>query len=142
MIRKAFGNFAHVLGIGGLIEEALEASLAGAQRVRRHRDELRYHLFLDSNAAEMLIELGRYAEAADLLAPHLANQFPGVRMLEMHIPMARLALRTGDIGAARRHLEIARSAARDLEVVDVRSTSTSTHLGPKSLSGTTTQLRP
>ena len=49
---------------------------------------------------------------------HLANVFAGVNIIEMHVPMARLALRTGHLGAARRHLEIAQSAARDLEIVD------------------------
>jgi DNA-binding CsgD family transcriptional regulator/tetratricopeptide (TPR) repeat protein len=109
-IEQSYGNLAHVLGTGGFIEESLETALAGANRVQRYTDDLRFTRFLECNAAEMLTELGRYSAAADLLAPHVANVLPGVYEPILDVTMARLAIRTGDLAAARRHLEIAWSA--------------------------------
>ena len=59
----------------------------------------------------MLIELGRYPEAADLLDANDARVLPGVSTIHLQVTRAHLAIRTGDLDAARHHLEIATAEA-------------------------------
>ncbi len=110
-IPRAHANLGSVLEMGGFVEEALEVSLAGAESIRRYGSELSFRTFLEVNAAAMLIELGRYPEAAELLERHDARVLPGVSTIHLHVTRAHLAVRTGDLAAARHHLEIARSEA-------------------------------
>ena len=63
--------------MGGFVEEALEVSFAGAQSTRRYGNELSFRIFLEANAAAMLIELGRYPEAAELLEGNVPGRCPG-----------------------------------------------------------------
>ncbi|MDO8483532.1 MAG: AAA family ATPase [Candidatus Limnocylindrales bacterium] len=110
-IPRAHANLGSVLEMGGFVEEALEVSLAGAESIRRYGSELGFRTFLEVNAAGMLIELGRYPEAAELLERNVTRVLPGVSTIHLHVTRAHLAVRTGDLPAARRHLEIARSEA-------------------------------
>ena len=65
---RPYANLGSVLEMGGFVEEALEVSLdRRREHPRRYGSELSFLTFLEINAAAMLIELGRYAEAADLL---------------------------------------------------------------------------
>jgi len=98
-----------VLDGAGRVEESVEIALAGAESIRRYGGELSFLTFLEDNAAEGLIQLGRYPEAAELLDRHLTHVRPG-RAMHLHFTLAHLALRTGDLRAARHHVEIARSA--------------------------------
>ena len=75
--------------------------------LQRYGSELSFLIFLEVNAAAMLIELGRYPEAADLLERNVPRVLPGVSTIHLHVTLAHLAIRTGDLAAARRHLEIA-----------------------------------
>ena len=63
----------------------------------------------------MLIELGRYPEATDLLESQLPNVLPGLSTIHLHDTWAHLAVRTGDLAEARRHLEIARVEASGID---------------------------
>jgi DNA-binding CsgD family transcriptional regulator len=115
--------------MGGLVEEALEVSLAGVEAVRRYGSELSFGIFLELNAVGMLIELGRYREAAERLALlEAADVLPGVSTIFLHGTLARLAAHTGDLAAARKHLQIARSEATGLSdaqfVADLHATAT------------------
>ncbi len=99
----------------GFVEQALEVSLAGVESTRRYGTELSFGIFLEVNAAAMLIELARYAEAADLLERNVSRALPGVSTVHLYVTMAHLAIRTGDLAAAQRHLEIAQAAAEGIE---------------------------
>ena len=63
----------------------------------------------------MLIELGRYAEATELLEGNIPRALPGVSTVNLYVTLAHLAIRTGDLASARRHLQIARAEARGIE---------------------------
>ena len=110
-IPRAHTNLGSVLEMGGFVEEALEVSLAGVEAIRNYGSELSFGIFLSVNAAAMLIELGRYPEAAELLERQVAHVLPGVSTLHLHTTLAHLGIRTGDLPSARQHLEIARSEA-------------------------------
>ena len=101
--------------MGGLVEEALAISLAGAEYARGYGGELSFRTFLEVNAAAMLIELGRYPEAVDLLAPRVSRVRPGVTTIHLHLTLAHVHLRMGDLAAARKHLDIARAETGGLD---------------------------
>ncbi len=95
--------------MGGFVEEALEVSLAGAQSIQDYGNELSFRTFLEVNVATYLIELGRYPEAAELLEVNVARALPGIGRIHLTVTQAHLAIRTGDLPAARGYLGVARS---------------------------------
>ncbi len=109
--KTAYTNLGTVLEMGGFVEEALEVSLAGAASLQRYGNDLAFLIFLEVNAAAMLIELARYPEAADLLRRNVARALPGVSTVQVHVTLAHLAIRTGNLADARRHVEIAGAEA-------------------------------
>jgi len=121
-----------VLEIGGFVEEALEVSLAGAATLQRYASDLAFLIFLEVNAAAMLIELARYPEAADLLRRNIARALPGVTTVHLYATLAHLAIRTGDLADARRHLAIAGAEARGIAdaqyVIDLHTFGTEVEL--------------
>ena len=106
-IPRGQANLGSVLEMGGFVEEALAVSLAGAESARGFGGELSFRTFLEVNAAAMLLELGRYPEAADLLERRASRVLPGVTTIHLHVTLAHLHGRTGDFDAARHHLAIA-----------------------------------
>ena len=111
VVPRAHANLGSVLEMGGLVDEALEVSLAGVEAIKRYSTELSFGIFLGCNAAAYLIELGRYPEAAELLDRRVGQVLPGVSTIHLHATRAHLAVRTGDLDAARHHLDIARTEA-------------------------------
>ena len=97
--------------MGGFVEEALEVSLTGADQIARFGSELGFLIFLETNAAAILIELARYPEAAELLERNLPRVGPGLGTIHLYTTLAHLAIRTGDLPAARRHLDTAEREA-------------------------------
>jgi DNA-binding CsgD family transcriptional regulator/tetratricopeptide (TPR) repeat protein len=124
-IPRSHANLGTVLEQGGFVEEALEVSLAGVEAIRPYGSEFSFGIFLSVNAAAMLIELGRYPEATELLERQVAHVLPGVSTMQVHVVFAHLAVRTGDLPSARRHLAIAEAEASLVEdaqyVIDLYS---------------------
>ncbi len=124
-IPRSHANLSTVLEQGGFVEDALEQALAGLEAIRHFGAELGFEIFLAANAAAMLIELGRYPEAAEVLEPQVPHVLPGVSTFHVHTTLAHLAVRTGDLASARHHLEIAEAAASRVEdaqfVIDLRT---------------------
>ena len=108
-VPRAYVNLGSVLEMGGFVEEALEVSLAGAQSIQDYGNELVFRTFLEVNVATYLIELGRYPEAAELLEVNVARALPGIGRIHLTVTQAHLAIRTGDLPAARGYLGVARS---------------------------------
>ena len=106
-IPRAYANLGSVLEMAGFVAEGLEVSLAGAESIERYGSELSFLTFLEVNAAGMLIELGRCPEAAELLERNVPRVLPGVSSIQLHVAQVNLAVRTGDLEAARRVLAIA-----------------------------------
>ncbi len=111
IVPRAYANLGTVLEMGGFVEEALEVSLAGADQIARFGSELGFLTFLEVNAAAMLIELARYPEAAELLERNIPRVLPGLGTIHLYTTLAHLAIRTGDLVAARRDLATAENEA-------------------------------
>ncbi len=109
--KSVYTNLGTVLEMGGFVEEALDVSLAGAEHIRRYGSELSFLIFLEVNAAAMLIELARYPEAAELLDRNVSRVMPGVSTIHLNSTLAHLEIRTGKLAAARHHLVIAEAEA-------------------------------
>ncbi len=109
VVPRAYANLGSVLEMGGFVEEALKVSLAGVESIRQFGSDLGFRTFLEINAAEYLIDLGRYPEAAELIARHVRNVLPGLSTIHLHVTRAHLATLTGDLPSARRDLELARA---------------------------------
>src|SRR6185312_7030845 len=92
-IPRSNANLSAVLEIGGFVEEALAVSLAGADLVRRYGGDFGFGVFLAVNAASMLIELGRYDEAAEMLTSQTLHVRPGISTAHFHGACAHLAVR-------------------------------------------------
>ena len=108
VVLRAYGNLGNVLETGGLLDEALEASVDGAALLReRGAERTLFAAALEVNGASVLNHLGRYAESAAVLQPMWAEALPGFVTLNLHVTAADLALRMGDLEAARRNLELA-----------------------------------
>ncbi len=114
-VARCHADLGAVLEMGGFVEEALDVSLAGTALTRPYGREFAFGIFLANNAAAMLIELGRYREAAELLEAHATHVLPGTTTFHLHATLAHVAVRTGDLAAARQHLGIAEVAARNVE---------------------------
>ena len=105
-----------MLEVGGFVEEALETSLAGAESTGRYGGELSFRWLLETNAAAMLIEMARYPEAARPCSSRTSQHvLPGVSTIHLYVTFAHLLLRTGDLATARRHLELAREEASNMD---------------------------
>ncbi|HEX7950112.1 MAG TPA: AAA family ATPase [Candidatus Limnocylindrales bacterium] len=110
MMHLGYNTLGAALDRYGLHEEAVNVCLAGAESIRRYGGELSFVTSLEDNAADSLINLGRYAEAAVLIDRHLGRELSG-RVIHLHFTMAKLAVRTGDLPDALEHLEVARLGA-------------------------------
>ena len=115
-IPRSHANLSTVLEKGGFVEDALEQALGRSREPSgTSGPSSSFGIFLAANAAAMLIELGRYPEAAEVLEPQVPHVLPGVSTFHVHMTLAHLAVRTGDLSSARQHLEIAeppRAASR------------------------------
>ena len=133
IVPRAYANLGTVLEMGGFVEEALEVSLTGADQIARFGSELGFLTFLEVNAAAMLIELARYPEAAELLQRNVPRVLPGLGTIHLYTTLAHLAIRTGDLAAARRHLDTAEREAGGIAdaqfVIDLCAFATEIALG-------------
>ena len=124
-VPRAHANLGTLLEMGGLVDEALDESLAGVEAIRLYGSDIGFATFLAVNTASMLIELGRYADAAELLERQVVRALPGVITIYVHVALTHLAVRTGDLAAAREHLAIASREAARIEdaqfVIDIHS---------------------
>jgi DNA-binding CsgD family transcriptional regulator/tetratricopeptide (TPR) repeat protein len=124
-VPRAYANLGTVLERGGNVEEALDASVSGMKATEFYGSDLGYVAFLGVNAAVMLIELGRYEEAADWFERQGSRVRPGVNRIHFHGTRAHLLTLIGDLPAARHDLEIARAESSRIQdaqfVIDLYS---------------------
>ncbi len=110
-VPRTHANLGTILEQGGFVEEALAVSVAGVEATEFYGSDLGFVIFLAVNAASMLIELGRYEEAADWLERQIPRVRPGVNRIHFHGARAHLLLLTGDLPGARRDIDIAQAEA-------------------------------
>jgi DNA-binding CsgD family transcriptional regulator/tetratricopeptide (TPR) repeat protein len=104
-----YTNLSSLLGTCCRFEEAIEVALVGADACRRLGIELTHGLFCLGNAAENLIDLGRFEEAERLLATALDHDVGEPTRYHLHLMSGMLAAAQGRHAVAERQLELARA---------------------------------
>ena len=98
---RAYGNYSSVLQVCGRPEESAEIARQGAEWARQNGVWRTYGAFHDGNRASILVDLGRWHEARDLMARTAADGPQGVAVLNHAINAGPLAVRMGDWVLAR-----------------------------------------
>jgi DNA-binding CsgD family transcriptional regulator/tetratricopeptide (TPR) repeat protein len=104
----AYANLSSILGSYCLFEEAVSVALEGVDVSRRLGVELVTGLWCIGNAAENLVDLGRFDEADGLTARALEYDVRDTTAVVLHLGRADMTARQGRHEAAERHLELAR----------------------------------
>src|SRR5439155_1393139 len=78
---RTYSNYSSVLQICGLLEESEDVARQGSEWARRNGVWQTYGIFHDGNRASVLVELGRWTEARDLLARAAEDEPQGVTAL-------------------------------------------------------------
>jgi DNA-binding CsgD family transcriptional regulator len=104
----AYTNLSSILGSYCRFEEAVSVALEGAEVARRLGLELVNGLWCIANAAENLVDLGRFDEADELTARALEYDARDTTAAVLHLQRADLTARQGRHEAAERHLALAR----------------------------------
>ncbi len=109
---RAYGNYASVLQICGRLQDSADVAGEGSDWARRNGVWQTYGIFHDGNRASALVDLGRWAEARDLLARADEVEPQGVAALNHSVNAGPLAVRMGDLDLAR---SLLRGAAEQAE---------------------------
>jgi DNA-binding CsgD family transcriptional regulator/tetratricopeptide (TPR) repeat protein len=104
----AYANLSSILGSYCRFEEAVSVALEGAEVSRQLGVELVNGLWCIANAAESLVDLGRFDEADRLTARALEYDVRDTTAVVLHLGRADMTARQGRHEAAERHLELAR----------------------------------
>jgi ATP/maltotriose-dependent transcriptional regulator MalT len=112
---RAYGNYGSVLQNCGELEDAEKIAGDGSDWASRNGVWQTFGIFHVANRAAVLVEMGRWAEARDLLGRVADDEPEGVAGLNHAVNAGLLAVRMGDLALARPLLrgaaERARSAA-------------------------------
>lgn len=104
----AYCNLSSILGSYCRFQEAVSVAMEGADVARRLGVELVMGLWCIANAAENLVDLGRFEEADELTARALEYDARATTAAVLHLQRADLTARQGRPDAAERHLALAR----------------------------------
>jgi DNA-binding CsgD family transcriptional regulator len=108
-IGLAYTNLSSLLGTDCRFDEAIGVALEGAEACRRLGIELTHGLFCLGNAAENLIDLGRFDEAERVLATALDHDVGESTRFHLHLMSGQLAAVQDRPDVAERQLELARA---------------------------------
>jgi DNA-binding CsgD family transcriptional regulator/tetratricopeptide (TPR) repeat protein len=108
---RAYANLATVLEICGRDEESIEVSREASAWAERNGLWRTYGAFNEGNLASMLVGIGRWTEAASLLARADDTGLEGATAMNHLINDGPLAVRMGNLERAHRLLEDARIRA-------------------------------
>jgi DNA-binding CsgD family transcriptional regulator/tetratricopeptide (TPR) repeat protein len=104
----AYINLSSILGSYCRFEQAVSLALEGAEVARRLGVELVTGLWCIANAAENLVDLGRFDEADELMTRALEYDARDTTAAVLHLQRADLTSRQGRLEDAERHLALAR----------------------------------
>ena len=104
----AYVNLSHLLGMAGLLGDAVELAKVGIVELTRVGQERQQGSLLLHNVSEQLVEAGRYVEARELVDEALARHPRGIQAAPVLRTAARIAMTSGDLTAAWEHCEQAR----------------------------------
>jgi DNA-binding CsgD family transcriptional regulator/tetratricopeptide (TPR) repeat protein len=93
---RPYVNLGHLLAISGRLREAVDISLRGAEVARRWGLETTYGVFLASNAADAMFELGRWTEMRATIQSIERRSRSRPDAGFMHLVAARLDVAQGD----------------------------------------------
>jgi DNA-binding CsgD family transcriptional regulator/tetratricopeptide (TPR) repeat protein len=106
-IHRAFANLSTALDLCGRADEAIAMALEGIEWANRNRYRLQ-GAFLEGNAANILFQHGRWADAERLLHGDDRADVGGVATINKALTAGPLAIHTGRLDDARRVLRDAR----------------------------------
>lgn len=107
---RAYGNLAFALESAGRLDESLQVSLAGLDRSRRlGLERASGSALLLSNAAAVLVLLGRWDEAEELAVAAIERETPAAVAAYPHLVLAQTSVGRGRFAAAEEHLAIVRA---------------------------------
>jgi DNA-binding CsgD family transcriptional regulator len=121
----AYCNLSSILGSYCRFEEAVAVALEGADVSRRLGVELVMGLWCIANAAENLVDLGRFEEADELTARALEYDARDTTAAVLHLQRADLTARQGRPDAAEHHLALARELGAASYSLEFRAFETS-----------------
>jgi ATP/maltotriose-dependent transcriptional regulator MalT len=98
---RAYANLSTGLQICGDLEGSVAIALEGVDWAKRHGLWQLQGAFMEANAAQALVELGRWDEASALLHQRTRPIVEGVASLNHALVSAPLLLRRGDVDGAR-----------------------------------------
>ena len=104
----AYVNLSHLLGMAGLLGDAVELARVGIGELTRVGQERQQGSLLLHNVSEQLVEAGRYAEARELVDEALARHPRGIQAAPVLRTAARIAMTSGDLTTAWERCEQAR----------------------------------
>lgn len=96
----AYINLSHALGVAGRLEESAEVGREGSAVLKRLGLSEQIGALLKANTCEALINTGRLADAAVLVADAAAHPVHGIMVAPSLVQAARLATVRGDLVAA------------------------------------------
>ena len=104
---RTYGNLTFALERAGDYEGSVGVALSGLAALRERGLQLGVRATLANNAASILILRGRYGEGEKLLAELLAECAEPSQLFQLHITLAELRLRQGNLEGARDSLTAA-----------------------------------
>ncbi len=103
-----------LLGVAGRLEEATQVALEGCEVASHLGLERQYRPILETNAASVLFELGRWEDATRLVAAAAQQGPSGMTEMAVLASAAELAIAQGDFARAQEQLARAEALCRNI----------------------------
>jgi ATP/maltotriose-dependent transcriptional regulator MalT len=107
-VTRPYVNLGHVLATSGRMREAVDVSMRGSEVAREWGLETSYGIFLKSNAADALFELGQWTEMRSVIRSIERRSRSRPDLGYMHLIAARLDVAEGELERARERLDEAK----------------------------------
>jgi DNA-binding CsgD family transcriptional regulator/tetratricopeptide (TPR) repeat protein len=104
-VLRAYANLCDLLDLTGELERAATLALRGVEEARQHGLERSFGTWLTADGAAVLIKLGRWDEASELLHDALPSATSGaLAAIYLHQALATLEVGQGELELAAEHL--------------------------------------
>ena len=107
-------DLSYLLSVAGRLEEAAQVALEGCEVTSRLGLERQYRPMLETNAAGVLFELGRWEEAKRLVAAAAQRGPSGRNEMDVLMQSINLAIAQGDFACAQQQLDRAATLCRNV----------------------------
>lgn len=113
-IAGGYIDLSGLLSVAGRLEEAAQVALEGCEVTSRLGLERQYRPILETNAAGVLFDLGRWEDATRLVAAAAQRAPSGITEMAVLTPSAELAIAQGDFAQAEQQLDRAATLCRNV----------------------------